>query len=394
MKHNILIVCRSLPIHTLGGMELITLDLVSELAKNSNNDVTVLTTDIEPEKKQQNENFAVSYVAGSPSGKYSRYWWSRSSLEARKIILEKNIDSVISVSSGAYEIVKLKKEFPNVKFIFQAHGTSLGEIVSKFRSKNIKSIIGSVRNFSWIVKDILSYNRFDKIIAVGGHVYKQLTSGILSHFFEKNKCVCINNGVDNALFGYDENRRLLKRSEHDIETNIKVFLSVSRLHKQKGVLSAIKLFNEYRNLNKHSFLIIVGDGPHRKQIQEYVHSLGIADSVLLVGNKTRVQISEYLSASDCLLFLSDRIEVGLTLNMLEALTSGLPIVVGNNFKTTIDNPGALNNLIFSTNVNEIDCKIQEGLEKRSSFVTNDYSLSTMANKYQTLLDRMMSNKSQ
>ncbi len=53
MKHNILIVCRSLPIHTLGGMELITLDLVSELAKNSNNDVTVLTTDIEPEKNNR-----------------------------------------------------------------------------------------------------------------------------------------------------------------------------------------------------------------------------------------------------------------------------------------------------------------------------------------------------
>lgn len=386
MKHNILIVCRSLPIHALGGMELITFDLMTELAKNPNNKVTVLTTDVKPGFKNQYENIDIRYVEGSPAGKYSRFWWEKSPEVAKEIILEKNIDSVISVSSGAYTIIKLKKEFPNVNFIFQAHGTSLGEIISKFRSKNIKSIIGSVRNLSWIAKDILSYNRFDKIVAVGDHVHKQLASGVLSMFYDKRKCVCINNGVDDVLFGYDENKRYIKRCEHNISESTIVFLSVSRLHKQKGVLNAVKLFEEYRKENKDSILLILGDGPHRKEINNYINSLSISDSVLLIGRKDRGQIGEYLSSADCFLFLSNRVEVGLTLNMLEALTAGLPIVVGEKFKTIINDPAILDCVIYSTKMSEIKNKIDEKCENRNSFVGSEYSLKSMAQKYQTLLD--------
>jgi hypothetical protein len=68
MKHNILIVCRSLPIHALGGMELITFDLMVELAKNINNKVTVLTTDVKQDFKKQYKNIDIRYVEGSPSG--------------------------------------------------------------------------------------------------------------------------------------------------------------------------------------------------------------------------------------------------------------------------------------------------------------------------------------
>ncbi|MDR7941032.1 glycosyltransferase family 4 protein [Enterobacter soli] len=385
MKHNILIVCRSLPIHALGGMELITFDLMVELAKNINNKVTVLTTDVKQDFKKQYKNIDIRYVEGSPSGKYSRFWWEKSPEIAKKIILEKNINSVISVSSGAYKIIKLKKEFPHINFIFQAHGTSLGEILSKFRSKNIKSIIGSARNFSWIVKDILSYNRFDKIVAVGDHVHQQLTSGILSLFYDKGKCVCINNGVDDVLFGYDENKRYLKRYKHNISKSTTVFISVSRLHKQKGVLNAVKLFEEYRKENNDSILLILGDGPHRKEINNYISSLGIADSVLLIGGKDRGEISEYLSSADCFLFLSNRVEVGLTLNMLEALTAGLPIVVGEKFKTIINNPEVLGCVVYSTDISEIKNKVDERRENRNSF-GSEYSLKSMAQKYQALLD--------
>jgi glycosyltransferase involved in cell wall biosynthesis len=78
-------------------------------------------------------------------------------------------------------------------------------------------------------------------------VHQQLTSGILSLFYDKGKCVCINNGVDDVLFGYDENKRYLKRYKHNISKSTTVFISVSRLHKQKGVLNAVKLL---KNIGK------------------------------------------------------------------------------------------------------------------------------------------------
>jgi hypothetical protein len=88
-----------IPFTHLGGMELITFDLMVELAKNINNKVTVLTTDVKQDFKKQYKNIDIRYIEGSPS-KYSRFWWEKSPEIAKKIILEKNINSVISISSG------------------------------------------------------------------------------------------------------------------------------------------------------------------------------------------------------------------------------------------------------------------------------------------------------
>jgi predicted solute-binding protein len=71
--------------------------------------------------------------------------------------------------------------------------------------------------------------------------------------------------------------------------------------------------------------------------------------------------------------------------MLEALTAGLPIVVGEKFKTIINNPEVLGCVVYSTDISEIKNKVDERRENRNSF-GSEYSLKSMAQKYQALLD--------
>ncbi|WP_226570980.1 glycosyltransferase [Mangrovibacter yixingensis] len=379
MTHNILIMARSLPCHALGGMEIITLDLARELARNHSCNITVLTTDTE--NKLYDESIDFRYIKGTPAGKYSHQWWSESVKYAEKIITNKNINIVLSVSAAGYELVKLKKKYKNIKFIFQAHGTSLGEILSKLRSLKIKSILGCIKNIIWIPKDIYIYNKFDSIVAVGELVSNQLKRGILSYCYDSDKCVLINNGVDFEKFKFDVEVRNKVRSNLSIDSKCEVFLSVSRLHMQKGILTAIDFFKKHHEKNKKSLLLVIGEGPDRDVIEEYIKKLEIRDSVFLIGKKEREDVCEYLSASDYFIFLSSRVEVGLTLNMMEAMASGLSIITNSNFKNSVD----YNDCIVVSDVFDVlKNKIRDNDLTRINYLNSNYSLSVMGRKYKEL----------
>jgi glycosyltransferase involved in cell wall biosynthesis len=132
----------------------------------------------------------------------------------------------------------------------------------------------------------------------------------------------IPNGVDLGKFSGSVNNNL--RFELQLDANDIILISVGRLVPIKGYDILVEAFSKIRS-NRHAKLLIVGDGPTRKRIEDLVRDRKIGDRVKLLG--FRDDVPDLLRISDCFV-LSSRSE-GLSYSIVEAMASGLPLVVTN-----------------------------------------------------------------
>jgi glycosyltransferase involved in cell wall biosynthesis len=100
--------------------------------------------------------------------------------------------------------------------------------------------------------------------------------------------------------------------------NRDIFLNVSRLLESKGQLDLIIAFSEVVRKNNKALLLIAGEGPYRKQLEESIRSLELSEHVILLGN--RKDIPELLQLADFFVFPSHN--EGLPGAIIEAMFSG------------------------------------------------------------------------
>jgi len=326
MANQIIILARSLPFHHLGGMEIVAWDLAVEL-KNKGYRVSVITTDFDSDVQEVTDGPEIIKLKGIPRGIYSTGWWHKT---AETMLAWKNkheVCSVISVSAGAFGVLKFKDKFPSATFIMQAHGTSMGELVSKLKVKKIKKTISAVKNIIGFVTDACHYRSFDWIVAVGDTVYADLNAFPTRIICEQSKIIKIENGIDQNIFTDSQSEREHIRNILGIPQNALVFLSASRLHEQKGVDNNIALFAKIKAKLNNAKYIICGDGPYEAPLHNIANECGVADDIIFLGAKTRYDLSKIMQCADIFLFLTKRIEAGLTLNILEAMSAGLPLII-------------------------------------------------------------------
>lgn len=325
MANQIIILARSLPFHHLGGMEIVAWDLAVEFTKKGYQ-VSVITTDFDADVIKSTDGPEIIKLKDIPRGKYSSGWWNKT---AETILAWQNkneVSAIISISAGAFSVLKYKNKFPHATFIMQAHGTSMGEFVSKLKTKNIKKILSSVKNIIGFISDAKHYHSFDWIVAVGDTVYTDLNAFPTRAICSPEKIIKIENGIDQNIFTASQAERDRLRQEFAIPQDAVVFMSASRLHEQKGVDSNIHLFANIKKKIANAKYIICGDGPYEAQLHKIAHDYGITEDVLFLGAKTRYELSLIMQCADVFLFLTRRIE-GLPLNVLEAMSAGLPLII-------------------------------------------------------------------
>lgn len=153
----------------------------------------------------------------------------------------------------------------------------------------------------------------------------------------------INNGIDTEKFHYSEARRNEIRKELGIEGKI-VLVHVGRFHDQKNHKFLIDIFDEYKRKNPESCLLLIGIGPLQETIRQKVADLGLSDSVFFLDQKPNVY--NFLSASDVFVFPS--LYEGLPLTLVEAQSSGLPIICSD----SVTNETKLTDSYFPVSLNQ------------------------------------------
>lgn len=175
--------------------------------------------------------------------------------------------------------------------------------------------------------------------------------------FGKQKFYIIPNGIEVNRYRYNKViARTLKHSLSIPETDI-VLGCVARLEKQKNYYYTIQLFKEINRSIPNTKLLIIGNGSLEKDLKRRCNDIGIADSVIFLGEVSDVE--SYLSTMD--IFILSSFHEGLPISVVEAQASGLICFLSDSISKEVEITNLVNyfslNDDFQQNVNYILNKI-------------------------------------
>ena len=179
------------------------------------------------------------------------------------------------------------------------------------------------RNYPDNYKSVL-FSRFfagraSKVVVVCDDIYKFARD---IEKLPKEKLKIINNGVDTERFNGEGRDKKLLRDSLGIGPDELVIGTVGRLAKIKNQKLLILAFKNVADLRSDCRLVVVGDGPLKNELIDYSQEVGVREKILFLGERN--DISQLLGVFDifCLSSLSE----GISLVLLEAMATGLPIV--------------------------------------------------------------------
>lgn len=132
----------------------------------------------------------------------------------------------------------------------------------------------------------------------------------------------IHNAIDARKFTYQSDVRAAVREKLGIEGKLALG-HVGRFDTQKNHPYLIDVFAELVRMREDAVLILLGDGPDRKKMEEKCDELGIRDKVFFLGVQRRPE--DYYQAFD--IFLLPSFHEGLPGVLVEAQAAGLPCLV-------------------------------------------------------------------
>ncbi|MEA2067401.1 MAG: glycosyltransferase family 4 protein [Thermotogota bacterium] len=139
----------------------------------------------------------------------------------------------------------------------------------------------------------------------------------------------IPNGIDLSKFYRIENRNNKDiekfRSRFNLNQNDKVLIFVGRLGKEKGIDILLYILKKLVKSNPKIKLLLVGDGPEKRNLKILSEELNITDNTIFTGYLNWPdEIRLAYNSSDAAIVASHTESFGLV--VLEALACGLPVV--------------------------------------------------------------------
>jgi glycosyltransferase involved in cell wall biosynthesis len=322
---SILAAARSLPFHSIGGMQAIAWDVLAGLAARGHR-VTALTTAILGRSNAGFEHDGVRVVplAGTVPERYTAGFWSASRAYAETHAA--GVDAVLGVSAAAAGLVPLKRSALAVPFVLQVHGSAWAEALAKWRSGRPVEWAKSAKNVYWIAKDARLYRAYDELVFVGDALERQFERAPLNWMTHGIPRTTIANGVDTRRFRFDAAQRATVRSRLGFQARDRVLVFAARLHASKGAAETLRALATLRGRDRSYKLLVIGDGPELPALRTLAGALGCADAVAFAGGVRRDEVPALLAAGNAFVFPPLGGREGLPLNVLEALAVGLPCV--------------------------------------------------------------------
>lgn len=274
-------------------------------------------------------------------------------------------------------IKKLKKminnDKPDVVLCFLPPASFLTLFLKKIHMIGNTNVVVSVRN-----DPKSEYNTFIKRFLMK-ILYKKATGFVFQtkeaqDYFPKNireKSTIIMNSI---------NPEFIINKEFN-GTRKKEIVSVGRLTEQKNHLLLIKAFEKVVKENPKYKLIIYGDGPKRKELEEYIKGHNLEDKVFLPGVVDNVKEKIY----DASIFVLSSNYEGMPNALLEAMCLGVPCISTNcpcGGPKELINDGYNGFLVEVNNIDDLASKINYVLlneDKMQCISTNALELSKKVN---------------
>lgn len=189
-----------------------------------------------------------------------------------------------------------------IPFITTLHGTDI-------------TLVGIDSTFAPVVE--FSINNSDGVTAVS----KQLKAETLSSFNITREIDVIHNFIDFNRFKKTNKDHFKKAIAPEDE---KIIVHISNFRKVKRVEDVIEVFRLIQ-LQMPAKLLLIGDGPERKHMEDLCRTLDLCDNIRFLGKQEAVE--EILAISDLFLLPSESESFGLA--ALEAMACEVPVVSSN-----------------------------------------------------------------
>ena len=96
-----------------------------------------------------------------------------------------------------------------------------------------------------------------------------------------------------------------------LEKKENIVLFVGRLHPEKNIRQIVEMYFSLSNTNLWK-LVIIGDGPEKKYLDEFIHKNSV-NNIVLIGNKNKEEVCKYMKKSKILVLASETEAFGLVL---------------------------------------------------------------------------------
>lgn len=158
------------------------------------------------------------------------------------------------------------------------------------------------------------WSRMAIVISISDNVAESLTElGVQARSIR-----VIYNGIDLAPY-----RELHRTTSHWMRTFI--LGTVVRLEPNKGIHYLLRAFHTLFVSLPHARLVVVGDGPERKQLEWLSRRLDVGHAVQFVGFQQPEKIPHWLQSFDCFVLPSvERESFGISL--VQAMAAGCPVI--------------------------------------------------------------------
>lgn len=240
-------------------------------------------------------------------------------IEIYKLELKLNF-SLLNVLKNLLKLVDTIK--PDVIHAHMFHANMMARYI-KLRRKNIRVICSSHSNYEGGKLRMVLYACTENLCDVHTNVSDNAAQALMRAGAVKNKkIITVYNGIETQKYKFNEEIRLKARQEFNFNHTTKVMMTIGRIDTPKDYPTLLKAFKIVLKQQPHTFLLIVGDGPKKQEIEALSISLGMNESVKFLG--IRNDIPELLNACD--LFVSSSAWEGFGLAILEAMLCQKPIV--------------------------------------------------------------------
>ena len=236
--------------------------------------------------------------------------------EFKQAIKNKNIISIFKEGFKSAKILCLKRS-RNIKAIRNTYSdyiittrTFHSRLVGYYAYNNIIKI-ATEHNFhnndkKYITKVIDSIRDFDYFVVVSDNLRKFYANKI-----GKTKCIYIPNVIDSLP---DKRSKLTNKN----------IITIGRLSPEKGQKDLIDVFKIVNKELPKTKLFMVGDGPLKKELENYTKELKLTDKIIFTGFLGNKEKEKYILDSSIFILPSYTESFGLVL--IEAMSYGLPCI--------------------------------------------------------------------
>lgn len=216
-----------------------------------------------------------------------------------KFLVKEEYDIEISYLEGVAARIISGCQNKNTKLVAWVHCTmnTQSDITESFRN---------------IVEAESCYNKMNKMIFVSEDVRKS--------FLDK----CNYRGNTEVLYNTVESDKIIKMSQEDVREvdHEKIgLISVGSLKPIKGFIRLMRIVKKLQEEEYPIHLYILGAGPQRKEIEQFIIDNSLSETVSLLGYQT----NPYKYVAKCSLFVCSSLSEGFSTAVTEALIVGTPV---------------------------------------------------------------------